>query len=209
MMLPIPASGGETMNSILTRRKFVATLAAIPAALMLPFRNTVIEAKSAAEPALKLTDTILKLEQFLETYPNVFSYGIHNDLRHHYLPVSEKISRMHADIILAHRPMDGYMLDTLSDWHLTNYEGPRDPMKAITVLVDTATNYTSFLHLKSACLIKAAQSYTELNMPEEASKLYQEVTDSIAHIQADSLNQYVWLAYRNRYNVDLGYDDMD
>jgi hypothetical protein len=191
---------------MLTRRKFAATLAVIPAALMLPFRSTVVEAKSVGEPALQLNDTIRKLEQFLETYPNVFSYGIHNDLRHHYLPVSEKISRMHADIILAHRPMDHYILNTLSDWHLTNNEGSRDPMKVITVLVDTATRYSSFLHLKSACLITAAQTYNELNMKEEASKLYREVIDSVSHIYADSLNHYVWLAHQNRYNVDYDID---
>jgi hypothetical protein len=182
------------MTTLINRRKFVASLAAIPAAIGLPVSVSAALSKKASEPMLQITDTIRALEDYLDTYPNLFSYGVHNELRHHYLPISEKLSRMHADIILTHRPMDSYMLCTLSNWHLTNSEGPRDPMKAITVLVDTANTYSSFVHLKAACLITAANTYRELNVMDKAYDLYQSVVDTTKIIPAESLQHYRWLA---------------
>jgi hypothetical protein len=108
---------------------------------------------------LHLPEEIRVLEQQLRANPGTFSWYVHNELRHLYLAISEKTSRMHADIILRHSVMDEYILNTLSDWHLT--DSPRDPYGAITVLLDNAELYHFYSHFRAACQLQAGDIYCD------------------------------------------------
>jgi len=134
---------------------------------------TSLDNQSATKLPLVIPDHILALETQLQAQAGHFSWYLHNELRHHYLAVSERQSRLHADIILAHSIMDGYILNTLSDWHFTDNE----PALGIAALVSNAELYPNFVHVKAASLIKVGDVYREYGRFSQATQLYEYVSN--------------------------------
>src|SRR5690348_8936466 len=115
---------------MINRRQFLAnfSLLAVAPWFAVPRDGVIVQ-------PLQLTPKIKELEASLRLYQG-FSWWHHNELRHEYLPISEKISRQHADAILTHSIMDEYILNTVTDWHLTDWNTPSDPNRAIAILLD-------------------------------------------------------------------------
>ncbi len=162
---------------MISRRQLMTSLAALPMMLVVPAAEGA-SASLAPEPsaALELTDEIRQIESTIASSPNQFSWWAHNELRHLYLPISERVSRYHADIVLANMPMDDYILNTLSDWHLTHNEGQYSPERAIATLLDQVERYPEFVHVGAACLIKVGDVYRMQGLNAQADKLYRHVT---------------------------------
>ncbi len=181
---------------MINRRKFIGAFATVPVLLTAPSLALGPAKNSGEISALPLTPEILALEAQLRAYPN-FDWGTHNELRHHYLPISERVSRMHADTILAHSIMDGYILNTLSDWHLTNEHGAPDYGTAAAVLLNNVERYGDFVHLSAACLIKAGDVLRQLSGSNAANMLYDRVLSigQISLASVPTLNPYHFIAH--------------
>jgi hypothetical protein len=134
------------------RRQFLGSFATL--AIAAPVTTLPALAAAPAAESLVLSDKILALEAQWRAQPGVFNLYLHNELRHEYLAISERMSRMHADIILRHSTMDNYTLNTLSDWHLTDWWGQREPQKAVEVLLSNAERYSEFDFVRAACLTR-------------------------------------------------------
>jgi hypothetical protein len=160
---------------MINRRKFCLSLMTFPAVLAMPSLAIPGNTAIAEAEALPITDKIRELENFVSSHPNEFSWWAHNELRHEYLPISERMSRKYADILLANSVMDEYILNTLSDWHLTDWETPPNPGRAVAILLDNAECYGNFAHLKAACLLKAGDVYRENHTLTAAYQLYHRV----------------------------------
>jgi hypothetical protein len=185
----------------ISRRQFVTTVAGASALMVLPATALASAVEPAAETALAVSDEIRGLELYVHATPGKFSYWVHNELRHAWLAFDEARSREHADVILRHVPMDQYILQTLSDWHFTNNEGPRDAQRAVSVLQDTAQRYSHLVHLRAACICRSGQAWaTELQQPELARQAYAEV---IALGDAVSLQTYRRIALSNSRMFNL------
>ena len=159
-------------QNLINRRQFITSLASFSAVIAVPTSL----AASAEIPqeihALRLPEDIAALELCLANHPGQFSWMVHNKLRHRYLSFNEWMSRQHADIILRNSPMDPYILNTLSDWHLTNNHGQLNPERAVNLLLSQVERYPNFVHMRAACLIKAADTCRELELNVEATQLY-------------------------------------
>ncbi len=160
----------------MNRRQFVTSLAGLPVVLAIPSFNLPAVSPTLQNTGLQVTDIIRALEDYVAARPGQFSWSVHNELRHHYLPISEDMSRRHADILLAHSVMDSYILHTLSDWHLTDNHSPRNPHHAISVLLNNANQYGHYVHLNAACRIKAAEVLHQENFLDDANQLYQSIS---------------------------------
>jgi hypothetical protein len=165
---------------MLDRRRFFLTLGGLVTGVAIPLDLAEFSDLNSLNwaAALPVSDEIRAIEQMLQLNPGHFNWWAHNELRHLYLAISEQMSRKHADTLLAYSVMDSYILNTLSDWHMTHT--PADPQKAITVLVNNAEQYWYFPHLRAACLIMAGDIYRGEKMEMEAQALYRQVMAGVA-----------------------------
>jgi hypothetical protein len=170
----IPAARMPVKRSkiMMNRRQFCTSIAQVSALMIIP----VIPLPNLDEAVLHVSPKIRDLENYLRTHPGEFSWYTHNELRHEYLAYSEKVSRKHADILLANSIMDDYILNTLSDWGVV--DGRID--HAIQTLTDNANHYHYLPHLRAACLIKAGNIYRENGMQPAANLFYEKVANSEA-----------------------------
>lgn len=180
---------------MISRRRFLISFGALPIVALPAFGVAALTAMVAesqpAVAALEVTDEIRALERLVADTPG-FSWYAHNELRHHYLPISERESRKHADILLSHAVMDDYVLNTLSDWRLTHYEGNYSPQLAIETLVDNADRYGEFPHLRAACLLLAGDTYRTLGNGSAANAVYRLVSADASPLR--SMRAYRTLA---------------
>lgn len=95
---------------------------------------------------------IAALEKKLRANPKQFDWGVHNELRHLYSAIDPKKSFHHCDVILLHRPMDGYILDILGARGWAD-----DPGAAAERLLASATKYPQFKFVSAACWLKSAE----------------------------------------------------
>jgi hypothetical protein len=140
-----------------TRRRFMLLLCgSVPLSFV---AAQPVEIGLPAEPAeMSARQIVSALEAILHERQR-FDYYLYNELRHYSLMFDEGLSRQHSDIILRFHPMDTYILNTISDWHLTDLVGPRDPDRAIDVLLHNAETYRHLPYLRAACLLAAGQTY--------------------------------------------------
>ncbi|GAB4531043.1 MAG: hypothetical protein OHK0046_51870 [Anaerolineae bacterium] len=129
---------------------------------------------------------IQALEQYILDNPDQFSWDVHNELRHLYLAIDEKMSRKHADIILSQSFMDGYVLSTLNDWHIEH----GNPHDGIETLLKNADEYAYYAHLHAACLLRAGLEYRNYAMQTEASALFHRVVTGLVPRSAPVLLRY-------------------
>lgn len=184
---------------MLNRRDFLRNIAgASAAAVTAPIAVlAAVPDANSAEPTnaqTELPEVIVELEKYLAAHPDTFSWDVHNELRHHYLPISEEKSRKHADIILKHSFMDDYILNTLSDWYFVN-ENPHD---GIMTLMRTAYRYNHQVHLHAASLVRAGREYHTYTMYPEANRLFHQVLGHgrAAQMVIATLRPYCTLAAR-------------
>lgn len=168
------------------RRKFLTSMVGGSVALAIPgiaiAEASVVETSVSAsvipngvsDEVRSALDTIHQVEAQMRQMRG-FSYWAHNELRHYYLAVSERTSRIHSDILLQHSIMDSYVLNTLSDWHLTPNEGDQNYRKAIKVLLENAERDADLVHLRAACMITAADTHRRLLESANANLLYNRV----------------------------------
>ncbi|MCI0709520.1 MAG: hypothetical protein L0154_05090 [Chloroflexi bacterium] len=167
--------------SLISRRQFLASLATVSTAIGLPQVQTAF----ADEQVLEITETIRTLENRMREFP-AFDYGTHNDLRHYYLPISVKRSRLHCDIIFQNWFMDNYVLQTLSDWCLEH----GDRAGAIALLLENAETYGYLPHLRAACTLKAGDLFRSGRHITQAKNLYQNVVETTERISLDTIRPY-------------------
>ena len=151
------------------RRNFFFSLASFSALLSSAPSVTRAEAGDGAEPP-GVTDEIRALEEHVRRHPEPFPWAEHNELRHLYGSFSERESMRHADIILAHSLMDGYVLNVLGEWQLED-----DPGAALVNLLTRAERHPSCVHLRAACLMKAGDVCREHGQAADAEELYRSV----------------------------------
>jgi hypothetical protein len=179
------------------RRRFLQSVALM--AIAAP--TAALPSLVAAAPAesFEVSPKILNLEAQLAVTAG-FSWYLHNELRHEYLAYSERVSRAHADAILRHAPMDEYILNTLSDWHFTDWWGKVDAQKGIETLLENAARYTEFPALRAACLLRAGEAYAALGDATRANKLFALVSQmGLLNTNAPSLD-----IYRARARAKMG-----
>lgn len=165
-------------NFNINRRQLLKTTMAVLPMLAFPALSEASTDGSVSVESPELTEIYARIQEWeaaLKAHPDGFSWKIHNELRHYYGAVSERESRKHSDVILSHSPMDDYILNTISDWYLTNHHGSRQPRQAIAIMLDNARRYHYFPHLRAACLIKSGDVYAELDMAHDAIQCYRGV----------------------------------
>ncbi|MEM6526671.1 MAG: hypothetical protein AAF653_00160 [Chloroflexota bacterium] len=157
------------------RRRFLRSITgatgATAAAALVPGKIVPFENPTARTD---LPEVIVALEKEVAAHPGQFIWSLHNELRHQYINVDEATSRKHADIILKHSFMDGYILSTLNDWHI-DHGNPHD---GIVTLTANAYRYDYLVHLHTACLVRAGMEYREYLMTAEANDLFRRVTNN-------------------------------
>jgi hypothetical protein len=173
---------------MVSRRKFLS-IAGV-SALIAPTQITAAQNILPTLP-LQLTPEIIALEAQLVALGGEYSGALHNELRHHYLAVDERKSRMHTDIILSRMVMDDYMLNTLCDWKIQS-----DPGMAVSILLTNTERYSEFVHLSAACLIKSGDLYAARGGHSEAHQLYGQVLriEQFSLTPTETLRPYQMLA---------------
>lgn len=140
---------------------------------------------------MPLPQRIETLEHLTKTQP--YSWDLHNELRHAYFETgASSQSLQQIDIILAHSLMDDYMLHIASDWTLDE-----DNEAAVTKYLQLAREYPLLVHLKAACLIRAAQLLQD-TQPQWARQLLLDAA-AVRYPDGDpgqNLDQYHALAQR-------------
>ena len=131
-----------------------------------------LDAVASAGRAVPRTvaDTIRALEALVRARSEPFPAALHNELRHQYGAVDESVSMCHADAILAHAPMDAYIVDILSGW-----QRDRDRALAVVNLLGRAEEHPRLLHLRAASLIAAADLLRADGRRGDATRLYARV----------------------------------
>ena len=163
----------------MSRRKFNFLLVASPLALtaspsILANASTTPQFQTALSiPALNLPPKVLALEAEVHAMNGKFSWYHHNELRHEYMGIDERTSRVHADVILAHSVMDHYIMNTQGDWHI--HDG--NPLAGIETLINRAKQNADLVHLRAACLILAGDTYQQVGQSATATYLYQSVVN--------------------------------
>lgn len=163
------------VDSSINRRQFIASLASFSAVVAAPVGIAASTETLQDLTTLNLPEDIVALESCIANHPGQFSWMVHNELRHRYLPINEWMSRKHADIILSRSPMDEYILNTLSDWHFTNNHGQLNPERGASLLLNNVQRYPNFSHLRAACLLKSGDTCRQLGLHLEANQLYSAV----------------------------------
>jgi len=97
--------------------------------------------------------------------PHVFSWELHNELRHLYSGRDERASMGHCDIILSRSADDHYILSILSNWTLG-----KDNLAAAAALEAKATRYSDLRHLVAACLLKARSLRQDTKIGDVANR---------------------------------------
>ncbi len=135
---------------------------------------------AVAQDAAKAKIAVLELK--LREKPDQFDWGLHNELRHLYGGLDAKKSCYHIDVILRHRPMDGYMLDILGA-----RGADKDPAAAVSRLLDLAKKYPDFRFLTAAAHLKSAELTSDATQRKEFLKL-------VAAMKGEDLRRYRVLA---------------
>jgi tetratricopeptide (TPR) repeat protein len=135
--------------------------------------------------ANKNQDEIARLENFLEKNPDHFNWKVHNELRHLYGGSNKRKAMEHANIILEHSIMDGYMMNILSGWQLD-----KGPQKAILNLNIKAKEYSDLEFIRAATLIETGHIHTKLGNIDKAESNYLKVKDG----QSPELASYAVVA---------------
>jgi hypothetical protein len=185
---------------MISRRNFFSAALGLTVTVVAPPLASLSAFDEAAELAtLQLTPEIIEFERFVRSNPTIFSWVTHNELRHQYLTISEKMSMKHADIILQNSPMDGYMMSILGEWNVE--QNPPQLDKAIASLLANSEKFSMFQHLHIACLLKAADLYRKSGMEVEAQQLYKRVINRIemSFDRVPTLTPYLTAAQFNLY----------
>src|SRR5688572_17023672 len=124
--------------------------------------NALVEEKERQ----KAMDRIAPIEDYLLRHPG-FNWEVHNKLRSLYGRVDEKKSMEHVDIILAHSPLDTYMMQILSRWKLGISQD-----RGIAHLLTWTEKYPQYRYVTAACWMKVGDLYVKDKNFGEAKKYY-------------------------------------
>jgi len=121
--------------------------------------------RSIAQSALTEEQKLAAFHRMQSQTPHLFSWELHNELRHLYSGRDERASMGQCDIILSRSAADHYILSILSNWTLG-----KDNLAAAAALEAKATRYSDLRHLVAACLLKARSLRQDAKIGDVANR---------------------------------------
>jgi hypothetical protein len=124
-----------------------------------------------------------QLQALADNNPNVFSFQLHNRLRHLYFVGKDPTeSSRQTEIILRNIFLDPYTMNVLSGWKLE-----KDPKAAIANYEKSLKNsHKDFPVTQAACLIMLGDLYLAEDKNDKAQAYYQEVLK----LQGEGVGEY-------------------
>jgi serine/threonine protein kinase len=135
----------------------------------------------SAHPA---SEKIASYERDFAANPTNYSFELNNELRHYYSSFDQNRSSLHTDIILAHDPMNGYMMSILSGWNLG-----KNADRAIATYQSMIKQCAKFAHIQAACNVQIGELLAARG-DADAAQYFQRVIN----LSGDDLEPYKFLA---------------
>jgi Protein of unknown function (DUF1559) len=144
-----------------------------------------VKVQHIVEDKIDAATKIVRLQQLQREHSSVFSWTLHNELRDLYGRVNKPEAALkESDVLLSQSIMDGYILNTLSEWKID-----KAPKKAIQNLLRTAKQAKDCHFVEEACWLEVGDLYQQLGDPASAKVHYHKVLarDSITVSQYQKL----------------------